>query len=257
MAIARTQKMQRAQSVLAAKLESDTRTHHNALAAAARERAALEEQLAVLESRLAERDRDARGQALAARTAQKRLEDARSAAARAIAASDARVAAAVSDAELRHKALQDAQVHLMLCVLHDDSGSAREDGGSRGGSGSSGDRAAAAVGSMPAAMQRACAPAASLLQGAGCEARPPRSSAAAAGAQHCSVRAAWSSTGGSESSFAATSTCVLEQAALRLQAGARGYLARRRVHALRQEAAAVVVVQVRSSAHTRLCSLVH
>jgi hypothetical protein len=113
------QKLQHAHQVLQLKLETDARTHKQALAAAARERQQLEQQLEQLHLQLEAKDKEARASALAAKQAQRKLEEVKGSAAKAVAGVNARVAEAVAAEAARHKQMEDARVHLMLCVIHD------------------------------------------------------------------------------------------------------------------------------------------
>jgi chromosome segregation ATPase len=120
------QKLQNAHQVLQVKLRTDARTHKQALAAAARERHQLEQQLEQLQQQLEQlqqqldaKEKEARASALAAKQAQRKLEEVKGSAAKAVAGVNARVAEAVAAEAARHKQVEDARVHLMLCIIHD------------------------------------------------------------------------------------------------------------------------------------------
>lgn len=264
------ERLQHAHQVLQAKLDTDTRLHKQAAAAAARDRQQLEQQVCTLDcvwvwvccraqikgsagqclldihvcvcdghSRrcivdayvcacwgatawqiqqlhelLAAKDKEARALALDAKQAQRKLADAKAAAARAMVGASTRIAEAVQAAEARAKAAagDNARVHLMLCILHDsDAASAtreqqqqhpasrskqhllkagRDDTGSRGGGGGGSASGGGGGGA-----------------GGGC--------------------------------------LTTEQAAVKLQAGARGFLARRHLARQRErQHASLMVVQV-------------
>ncbi|KAF8058892.1 CLC-D [Scenedesmus sp. PABB004] len=211
------EKLQHAHAVLGAKLETDARSHRQALAAGARERGALEQQAAELAVQVEAKDREARAAVLAARHAQRALAEARGAAARAAAGADARVAAAVAEETAQHRAVADARVHLMLCVLTDH-GPAPGRGGGRD---------------------------------AGGEYAPPRQQLAAAATCGGGDDGPGGGPGGSSSLGAGTGgggaragpPMSRADAALVLQAGARGFLARRalrRQRAAEQQAAVLI-----------------
>lgn len=72
------------------------------------------------------REKEARGHALTAKLAQRKLEEAKASAAKAVAGVNTRVAEAVAAAEARHKAQEDARVHLMLCIIREPVEAARQ-----------------------------------------------------------------------------------------------------------------------------------
>lgn len=83
-------------------------------------------QVQELQEQLESKDKEARAHALAAKQAQRKLEEVKSAAAKAVAGVNARVADAVAAVEARCKQAEDARVHLMLCVLHEPAGSCEQ-----------------------------------------------------------------------------------------------------------------------------------
>jgi hypothetical protein len=126
--VCRAQKLQHAHQVLQVKLDTDARTHKQALAAAARERQQLEQQLEQLQQQLDAKDKEARANALAAKQAQRKLEEVKSSAAKAVAGVNARVAEAVAAEAARQQQMEDARVHLMLCILRDPGSSSSKNG---------------------------------------------------------------------------------------------------------------------------------
>lgn len=76
-------------------------------------------QLQQLGEQLDAKDKEVRAQTLAAKQAQRSLEETRSAAAKTAADVNARVAEAVAAAEARQKLATDAGLHLMLCIIRD------------------------------------------------------------------------------------------------------------------------------------------
>jgi hypothetical protein len=76
-------------------------------------------QIQQLKEQLDAKDKEVRAQALAAKQAQRSLEDIKAAAAKTAADVNARVAEAVAAAEARHKLATDAGLHLMLCIIRD------------------------------------------------------------------------------------------------------------------------------------------
>lgn len=111
------QKLQEAHRILQQKLEADARSHKQALAAAAKERHQLEQQITELQQQLDAKDKESRANVLAAKKAERRLQDVKSSAAVAVAGVADAVAKAVAEEKERHKRAVDASVHLMLCVL--------------------------------------------------------------------------------------------------------------------------------------------
>lgn len=81
-------------------------------------------QVQELQQQLDSKDKEARAHALAAKQAQRKMEEAKATAAKAVAGVNARVAEAVASVEALHKQAEDARVHLMLCII-------REPGSSR------------------------------------------------------------------------------------------------------------------------------
>lgn len=117
------QKLQHAHQVLQLKLETKAKLHKQALAAAAKEQHQLEEQVDELQRQVEQKDKDARTNALAAKQAQRKLEEKKGSAAKAVAGVQAKVAEAVAAEAAKHKQLEDARVHLMLCIIRDDANS--------------------------------------------------------------------------------------------------------------------------------------
>jgi len=109
--------------VLQQKLEVDARSQKQALAAAAKERHVLEAQISQLQQHCEDRDREARANALAAKQAQRKLEDVKGGAAKAAAGVHAKgltkAAAVAAEAANLSRHVDDPQVHLMLCIIHD------------------------------------------------------------------------------------------------------------------------------------------
>lgn len=70
-----------------------------------------------MQEQLESKDREVRGQTLAAQQAQRKLKKIKAAAHKAVAGVDARLAEAAASAEARCKQLEAARVHLMLCVI--------------------------------------------------------------------------------------------------------------------------------------------
>jgi hypothetical protein len=76
-------------------------------------------QIQQLREQLDVKDKEVRTQALAAKQAQRSLEETKAAAAKTAADVNARVAEAVAAAEVRQKLAADAGLHLMLCIIRD------------------------------------------------------------------------------------------------------------------------------------------
>lgn len=76
-------------------------------------------QIQELQGQLETKEKEARGHALTAKLAQRKLEEVKASAAKAVAGVHARVAEAVAAAEARHKQQDEARVHLMLCVIRE------------------------------------------------------------------------------------------------------------------------------------------
>lgn len=72
-----------------------------------------------LQEQLEAKDKEVRGHTLAAQQAQRKLEKIRAAAQKAVAGVDARVAEAAAAAEAQCKQLEEARVHLMLCIVRE------------------------------------------------------------------------------------------------------------------------------------------
>lgn len=111
------QKLQEAHKILQQKLESDTRSHKQALIAAAKERHQLEQQIQELQQQLDAKDKEARASTLAAKKAERRLHEVKVTAAEAVSGVNAAVAKAVAAEQARQKQIEDASVHLMLCII--------------------------------------------------------------------------------------------------------------------------------------------
>lgn len=114
------QKLQDAHQVLQQKLTTDAKLQKQALAAAAKERHQLQQQAQELQQQLEDKDKEARANALSAKQAQQRLQDIRTSAAKSLAGVNAKVAEAVAAEAAKHRALEEARVHLMLCIIRDD-----------------------------------------------------------------------------------------------------------------------------------------
>jgi hypothetical protein len=151
------------------------------------------------------KDREARGHALAAKQAQRKLGEARAAAAKAVAAVNARVAETAAATAARCKASTDAQVHLMLCIIRDDDGGAGAE--------------------VPRQRQQHAHPL-----------RSPSDSVSNIWADdETGASGSAQAGGGVDSGTYSNGRLGREQAVLRLQAGARGYLARKQVALQRQQ----------------------
>lgn len=83
-------------------------------------------QIQELQEQLEAREKEARGHTLTARLAQRKLEEAKASAAKAVAGVNARVTEAVAAVEARHKTQEDARVHLMLCIIREPVEAARQ-----------------------------------------------------------------------------------------------------------------------------------
>eukprot|EP00877_Chromochloris_zofingiensis_P002309 jgi/Chrzof1/12079/Cz06g20180.t1 len=118
------EKLQHRCGVLQLKLDTDSRSHRQALATAARERQALEQQIAALKSDIEVKDKEVRAQALTAKQAQRKLEEQKQHAAKVTATAGQRVQEAVAAEAARLKQLEDSRVHLMLCIIRDTSAAA-------------------------------------------------------------------------------------------------------------------------------------
>jgi hypothetical protein len=84
------------------------------------------EQIQELQEQLEAKEKEARGHALTAKLAQRKLEETKATAAKAVAGINARVAEAVAAVEARHKTQADARVHLMLCIIKEPVEAARQ-----------------------------------------------------------------------------------------------------------------------------------
>lgn len=76
-------------------------------------------QIQELQEQLEAKEKEARGNALTAKLAQRKLEEVKASAAKAVAGVNTRVAEAVAAVEARHKQQEAARVHLMLCVIRE------------------------------------------------------------------------------------------------------------------------------------------
>ncbi len=114
------QKLWQKQTILDQKIESDARSHKQALAAAAKERAALSKDMAALKQQLDDKDKEARAQRLEAKHALRKLDELKKASAANLAAAVAAVKEEGAVDVRRVKAEADSGVHLMLCILREE-----------------------------------------------------------------------------------------------------------------------------------------
>lgn len=74
-------------------------------------------QVQELQEQLEAKDKEVRAHTLAAQQAQRKLDKIKASAHKAVAGVEARVAEAAAAAEARCRAMEDARVHLMLCII--------------------------------------------------------------------------------------------------------------------------------------------